>query len=164
MQTEADRQQLLYRVVTGSTALGFGCMFASLEALRPSPTGFSFEFSLRTVIAFVCGGAWVFPFWRFLFKNSQVSGRKLTIIWVGGLVALAVLGIGAFLYPLRFVPKERLPEIRTGLITAFFALSGVVGLLWGAKRFMDSDEKQEREKLKEALTPEQAGKGKGAAP
>src|SRR4051794_11560672 len=131
MQTEADRQQLLYRVVTCSTALGFGCMFASLEALRPSPTGFSFEFSLRTVIAFAVGGAWVFPFWRFLFKNSSASGRKMKIIWAVGFAALAVLGIGAFLYPLRFVPREKLPEIRTGLITAFFALSGVVGLLWG---------------------------------
>lgn len=97
----------------------------------------------------------MFPFWWFLFKSSNLSGRKLTVIWVGSLVALAVVGIGAFLYPLRFVPKERLPDIRTGLITAFFALSGVVGLLWGVKRFMDSDEKQERamEEGKEKSAP-----------
>ncbi|MDB6121875.1 MAG: hypothetical protein JWQ71_868 [Pedosphaera sp.] len=126
-----------------STALAFGCMIASLEALRPSGTGFSFEVTFRTLIAFMLGGTIAFPFWRLILNGSNWSQRKLTIVGVSLVLLLLLLGVGAFLYPLRFVPKDKLPEIRTGLITAVFALSGVGLLLWGVKRFIDSDEKQE---------------------
>jgi hypothetical protein len=143
MNRDSDHQRRLYPVVTYSTALAFGCMIASLEALRPSGTGFSFEVSFKTLIAFVLGGAIALPFWRLILNGSNWSRRKITLVG-GGLVAvLILLGVGAFLYPLRFVPKSQLPEIRTGLVTAVCALSGVGCLLWGVKRFVDSDEKQE---------------------
>jgi hypothetical protein len=57
-------------------------------------------------------------------------------------VIVLVLGVGAFLYPLRFVPRDKWPEIRIGLITAVCALSGVACLLWGVKRFVDADERE----------------------
>src|ERR1700755_3143258 len=100
MQTDPENQQKLYRVVTYSTALAFGAMIASLEALRPSSTGFSFEVSFKTLIAFLLGGAIAFPFWKLIFNRSNLSQRKLSFVWIGFLTVLLMLGIGAFLYPL----------------------------------------------------------------
>jgi hypothetical protein len=143
MNQDSTNQRRLYPVVTYSSALAFGTMIASLEALRMGAAGITFQLTYRTFIAFVLGGAIVVPFWRLIFHGSSLSRRKLTLLWIAVVAVLVLLGIGAFLYPLRYVPREKLQEITTGLVTAVCALSGVAFLLWGVKRFVDSDQKQE---------------------
>ena len=145
MNNDSKNQQRLYPIFTFSTALAFGCMLATLEALRPAPAGFSFELSYKTLIAFLAGGAIAFPLWHLILNGTHLGKRNLTLVTGGMVVLLLVLGVGAFLYPLRFVPRDKWPEIRTGLVTAVCALSGVACLLWGVKRFVDSDEREERE-------------------
>jgi hypothetical protein len=146
MNDDSQTQRRLYPIFTFSTALAFGCMLATLEALRPDSDGFHFVTSYKTLIAFVAGGAIAFPLWRIILNGTRLGQRNLSLATGFMVVVLLVLGVGAFLYPLRFVPREKWPEIRTGLITAVCALSGVATLLWGVKRFMDSDEKAERDK------------------
>jgi hypothetical protein len=142
---DSPTQRRLYPIFTASTALAFGCMAATLEALRPDTAGFSFQVTYKTLLAFVAGAAIAFPLWRFILCGNRL-GRRNRSLTTGMLVALLmILGVGAFLYPLRFVPRSKWPEIRVGLLTAVCALSGVAGLLWGVKRFVDSDEKAERE-------------------
>jgi hypothetical protein len=143
MEPDSKTQRGLYKVVTYSTAAALGVMIASLEALRPTPSGFSFQISFRTLIAFVLGGAVAFPFWGFIFNGAKWSQRKIKVAWAGLVAILVLLGIGAFLYPLRYVPKEKLPDITIGLVAAVLVLSGVGFLLWRVKRFLDWDEKQE---------------------
>ena len=146
MNEDSKTQRRLYPVFTFSTALAFGSMFATLEALRPDAAGFSFEPSYKTLIAFVAGGTIAFPLWRLILNGTRLGQRNLNLATGGMIVLLLILGVGAFLYPLRFVPRDKWPEIRTGLLTAVCALSGVVCLLWGVKRFVDSDEKAEQDK------------------
>lgn len=143
MNSDSKNQQRLYPIFTASTALAFGCMFATLESLRPDSAGFTFELSYKTFIAFVAGGAIAFPVWRLILNGTRLGERNLSLATGTMVVLLLVVGVGAFLYPLRFVPRSKWPEIRTGLLTAVCALSGVAGLLWGVKRFMDADEKNE---------------------
>jgi hypothetical protein len=141
MNQDSPNQRRLYPVFTISTALAFGCMLATLETLRPDSAGFSFEFSYKTVIAFLAGAAIAFPVWRLILNGTRLGQRQLSLATGGMVVLLLVVGVGAFLYPLRFVPRDKWPEIRTGLVTAVCALSGVACLLWGVKRFTDADEK-----------------------
>ena len=121
-------------------------MLATLEALRPDSDGFSFEVTYKTLLAFVAGAIIAFPIWRLVLTGTRLGQRNLNFATGAMVVLLMVLGAGAFLYPLRYVPRDKWPEIRTGLITAVCALSGVACLLWGVKRFVDSDEKIEEEK------------------
>lgn len=146
MNDDSQTQRRLYPIFTFSTALAFGCMLASLESLRPDSAGFHFEPSYKTLIAFVAGAAIAFPLWRLILNGTRLGQRNLSLATGLMVVVLLVLGVGAFLYPLRYVPRDKWPEIRTGLITAACALSGVACLLWGVKRFVDSDEKSEEEK------------------
>jgi hypothetical protein len=145
MNGDSQTQRRLYPIFTLSTAIAFGCMLATLEALRPDSDGFHFEVSYKTLIAFFAGGAIAFPVWRLILNGTRLGQRNLNFATGAMVVLLLILGVGAFLYPLRYVPRDKWPEIRTGLITAVCALSCVAGLLWGVKRFVDSDEKKQEE-------------------
>lgn len=114
-----------------STALAFGCVAATVESLRGDRSGFSFQISVGTFAAFVVGAVVAIIYWRLALRNS-FAARSASFL-------LALAGIGAFLYPLRFVPSERLPEVAIGLGTATCAISIVVWLLWRVKRFLDAD-------------------------
>src|ERR1700733_13166834 len=101
----------ILRIITFGSALTWGGIMASLQALTPAPAGFSFHVSWLTVAAFIGGTAAVYFFWRLIAE------------------ALLILsGVAAFLYPLRFVPKSKLPEISIGLAFAVAALSIVAAL------------------------------------
>jgi hypothetical protein len=150
MNDDSQTQRRLYPIFTLSTAVAFGCMLATLEALRPDADGFSFEVTYKTLIAFVAGGVIAFPLWRLILNGTKLGQRNLNLATGGMVVLLLVLGVGAFLYPLRFVPREKWPDIRAGLLTAVCALSGVACLLWGVKRFVDADEKEEADHSKKS--------------
>lgn len=151
---DSPNQRRLYPIFTISTALAFGCMLATLEALRPDAAGFSFDVSYKTILAFIAGAAIVFPIWRVVLNGSRFGKRNIRFVIGSEIALLALVGVGAFLYPLRFVPREKWPEIRVGLLTAVVALSCVGGLLIGVKRLLDSDELPEDESSKPKSPPE----------
>jgi hypothetical protein len=125
----------LLRVITCGSALTWGGIMASLQALRPDATGFSFHASWLTFVAFIAGTASVYFFWKVMLRKA--AGQKL---WRRIAEALLILsGVAAFLYPLRFVPKAKLPEISIGPAIAFVALSMVGFLLLAIRRFLLAD-------------------------
>src|SRR5581483_6004134 len=78
-------------------------------------------------------------FWRIMLSRAGGARQKSLRFWAE--LLLLLLGMAAFLYPLRFVPREKLPEMFTGLITAVCALSLLGGLLVMMGRFLESDDK-----------------------
>ena len=135
-EPESANSRLLMKIVLWSTALSFGCAFASDQALKFTTGGFSFEFSLGTVIAFIVGTGFGLLFWR-LAAGGKSSLRKAT-----GLMIL--VGVGLFLYPLRFVEARHLPEVAVGLIAAVFALSVLGFLTLQVKHYFDADERENK--------------------
>jgi len=126
------------------TTLGCGAMAGSLEALHAGAAGFYFVFSWRTGIIFVCGAAIVLWVWKIVLNETDTPGQRFARRVVKGLLLLSAAA--AFLYPLRFVPKAKLPEIAIGLGLAACALSIVGYLLLRARRFLEADEREtERE-------------------
>jgi hypothetical protein len=122
------------------TALGCGAMAASLEALRAGSAGFYFALSWRTGIIFACGAALILWVWKIVLDESDTPRQRMARRVAKGLL-FASAG-AAFLYPLRFVPKSKLPEIAMGLGLAACALSIVGFLLIRARRFLEADERR----------------------
>ncbi|MES1180307.1 MAG: hypothetical protein ABUL66_00430, partial [Verrucomicrobiota bacterium] len=119
-ELESPNGRLLMKIVLWSTALSFGCAFASDQALQFSTGGFSFQFSLGTLVAFAVGVAFGLLFWRL------AAGGKSGIL--KAMALMIFVGLGLFLYPMRFVQTRHLMEVAVGLVAAVFALS-VLGFL-----------------------------------
>jgi hypothetical protein len=131
-QLEATLGRGLFRIVLGTTVLGLGCMAAALQALQRGSTGFTFRVSAWTFVAFAVGSAAGFLYWK-LTASSLLAARLAAAM-------LLVAGVGAFLYPLRFVRSDKMVEIAIGLAFATCALSMVALQLWKIKLFFDADD------------------------
>jgi hypothetical protein len=137
-----DRE--LLRVMVLGTSLASGAMASSLEALHAGPTGFYFTLSWRTGVVFVCGAALVLWVWKVVLNETDTPRQRLARRVAKGLLVLSAAA--AFLYPLRFVPKSKLPEIAIGLGMAACALSIVGYLLLRVRRFLEADERENQGK------------------
>lgn len=85
-----------------------------------------------TPVAFVIGALISVLYWKVVLKNKR--GTRLAS-WL-----MALAGVGMFLYPLRFIPGDKLHDMAVGLVFAVIALSGVAGLLMMMKKFLSEDE------------------------
>jgi hypothetical protein len=133
-ESESRSSRDFFKIASLGTALGFGAAAASAASLRSSPTGFSFQITAGTFVAFAIGAAIALIYWKLVASNSKAARR--------GSFFLALAGVGLFLYPLRFVPAGNLHDLAVGLILATCALSIVGFLLWRVKRFLDTDSQQ----------------------
>lgn len=140
MKPESQNDSDFFRVATVSICLSFGVMIASLQALQPSTAGFSFKITGGTWVAFVLGAVLSYGYWRLASQPATTPGRRLfrrICTWL-----LMLSGVGALLYPLRFLPAERLPDVAIGFTCAVVVLSFVGYLMWRLKKFFDQDEEQ----------------------
>jgi len=131
-QADGSLSRTFFNIVVGSTALGLGFMAAAIEALRRDVGGFTFHASAGTFVAFVIGLIAGLYYWKVAFR-SLLAARA-------GTALLVLAGLGGFLYPLRFVPSDKMAEIGIGLGFAVCALSIGAFLLWRMKRFFEEDE------------------------
>jgi hypothetical protein len=139
-KTEKNERDIR-RVIVWGPAAAFGGSLGSLASLQSSPTGFYFELSPRSFVAFIIGALLVFPFWRVVFSppGKSRSGPGRIIL---AMLFLALLGIGSFLYPARLVPSEKLHAMFIGLGIAVCALSMVGGGLLLMAHFLEADARQ----------------------
>jgi hypothetical protein len=128
----------LIRLASFATAVGFGFGAASIQALRKTSGGLSFEFSAMTGVAFVIGAAIAIGFWRLLATslNSDKPNTKALRAAVAGLIVMAVAG---FLYPLRFVAEEKYADLWIGLGLAVMVLALVGTVFWHLVRLLNKD-------------------------
>src|SRR5229473_155349 len=96
MTNEAKNEGDILKVISYGTAIGFGFMLASLEALRRGSTGFTFQVSFWTLLAFALGPVIVLPFWKIIFNRSGGPRQRFLRGWAE--MMLSLLGVGAFLY------------------------------------------------------------------
>ena len=132
----------LLRIAALSTAIGFGSVTGSLYSLRQSPSGLTFVFSVGTLVAFVVGAAAGWFYWRALDRmivRADSGGPKKLSRFVLFNVAAALMGLLAFLYPIRFVQRERVREVLEGMGAAFVVLAMVGIALWRVIKFFNAD-------------------------
>jgi hypothetical protein len=135
-RADSNDERLFFRIVSYSTGLAFGGMLAALESLYNDGSGFSFHVSVGTLGAFAMGFVAGLVYWRIVLLASR---ERASLLLRTASFLLLLGGVTAFLYPLRFVPVEKLSEIFKGLATATVALSLVAFMLWRLKTFFDQD-------------------------
>jgi hypothetical protein len=131
MAEESKNDRLLNRIIAYGLSLSFSVLLASLEALRATNSGFTFEVTWRTLVALVLAAAVVAPCFQIIVYSQNKGARR------AALIVVVLIGIGSFFYPLRFVPREKMGAIFTGLGLAVVALSSVGGFLLLVRRFFE---------------------------
>ncbi len=132
--TKNDR--LLNGIIIYGFSMAFGMLMASLEALRPTRSGFAIEMSWWTLFTLLVCAAGMLPWFHIIVYSERKYLRRVA------LTVVTLLGIGAFFYPLRVVPQEKMRPIFIGLSVAVAALSIMGGLLLLLHRFFESEEKR----------------------
>jgi hypothetical protein len=124
-----------FRIASVSTALALGCAAVVLQAMGQGTGGFSFRFSYGSVAAFAIGAAGGLFYWKVAVEKLRAKFRKSFF------VGTAVAGLAMFLYPLRFVPREKLPDIAIGLTVAICVVSSGGIILWQIGKALRAEEK-----------------------
>ena len=135
MTAETNNSRRLSRIIVLAFSLAFGVVFASLEALRPSPGGFSVDLSWWTLFTLLASAILMHPCFQIIASSQRSRRRRAALVFV------TLLGVAAFFYPLRFVPREKMAAVFTGLAGAVVALSCVAGALLMLRRFFEREEK-----------------------
>jgi hypothetical protein len=124
----------LSRIIVICLSLAFTVLIGTMEALRVSDNGFTFEITWRTALALALGAAVVIP----CFYTLVYSGTKATRT-IAKIIIIAT-GITGFFYPLRFVPHRQMRAIFGGLALAIFAIGLVATFLYLLHRFLSKEE------------------------
>ena len=140
MSVERGEDRGLLGIMILGTALACGALGASLEALRARTAGFYFKISWRTGLVFVCGTLLILWIWRIMLDETDSPRQRLSRRLAKAF--LFAFAAGAFLYPLRFVPKSQLPDVAIGLTLAIFVLSIIGVVIWKTRRFLEQEEKE----------------------
>ena len=129
-------------------ARGCGLCGAALYALRSTSSGLTFMLTRGAVVAFVIAALLAWSYWhlviRLAFSDSgrgpggtlSPRDRRKFVLFSALLI---VLGVGGFLYPLRFVPNERLSDVVQGLVIAAACVAFIAAALWRLSRFLEKD-------------------------
>jgi hypothetical protein len=136
----------LFRIAGVGASLAFGTMVASLFALKSRPDGFAFELNAITIVAFVAAAALGWFYWRMIARMAAEPGRqprqkKFVVFSIG----LVLVGLVSFLYPLKFIPKEKRKDVFIGLALAAGCITGVAFVMMKVKKFLDADLKRSEE-------------------
>lgn len=137
-----DPDSTLFRIAGAGAALAFGAMVASLFAVRSTAAGFVFELNALAVVAFVVSAIVAWFYWRLVarmaFDKAPEQRRKKFAVFS---IALLVVGVLAFLYPLVFIPQAKRKDVFIGLALAFGVLTGVGFVMRQVIKFLAADQK-----------------------
>lgn len=150
-ESPKNRRDFL-RIITGSSALAFGAMVASLYSLRRAPSGFRFEFNTGSALVFLAGAGLAWGYWRTVSGMPesaegpapgspsealrQEAEKRKRVWFILYSIGLALVSLVCFLVPLQHVAEENRRDIVEGLFMALGAIALVVLILWRFIRWL----------------------------
>jgi hypothetical protein len=136
----------LFHLAGAATALAFGVMVASLFIIQQGPNGLVFRLTTLAVIAFLVAAPAGWFYWRLIARmateRAPEQRRKKFIVFSAGLL---LVGVFAFLYPLKFIPQEKRRDVFIGLALAFSCIGGVGVVMWKVRNFLEADLRKSEE-------------------
>ena len=130
-ETSFFDQPLLRAIVIGGTALTLAVMLGSLALINGrNASGFQWGWSWWAVVWFAIGLVFTQSFWRAVFRLQAEPSHENKAKVVYLVFTLLVLGVGSFLYPVRFLEQQNYLAIARGLFTAFVFLGSIVVMLF----------------------------------
>jgi uncharacterized membrane-anchored protein len=152
---EKSSTSALFNIASYGAALAFGVMVATLFALERTSHGLSFRLNAGAVISFLVAAPFAWFYWRLIARmateRAPEQQRKKFIVFSAGLL---VVGVMAFLYPLKFVPAEKRFDVFVGLALAFMCIGGVGFVMLKVRKFLEADLKSSE------AEDERSGKGR----
>src|SRR5688572_25601255 len=136
------QDKLLRRIVVASTGLGIALMLASLAAVqfgKAQSLQFAWHWSIAVVM--FLGAYWNWRFWKLIWKAYDAPAANLKRNITIAFALLLALGLGTFLYPIRFISAEYHLPITRGLATAVLFLGTMGWLIYKLGRgFLECDQ------------------------
>ncbi len=124
-------QPLFRTIVIGGTGLTLAVMLGSLALISGrNAAGFLWSWSWLSLFWFGAGLLFTRSFWQAVFRAAKEPSHQAKANVAYHLFALVVLGVGAFLYPVRFLEQRHYFDIARGLFAAFVFLGSVALLLF----------------------------------
>jgi hypothetical protein len=133
MKSDTKFDPGLSRIMVICLSLAFVVLICSMESLRVTPTGFSFEITWRTALAVALGSAVMAPcFYTLVYSGTRVTRAIAKVI-------IAAVGITGFFYPIRFVPRDQMHAILSGLVLAICAIGTIAIFIYLLHRALERD-------------------------
>jgi len=137
---------LFRRLVTAASAAGMGGVVGSLATVRQGPHGFEFHWTALAIPGFVAGALIACLYWAMIFRFSARAGSQRGRRWIAvASVLLMGLAVGAFLYPIRFIPEQKRGEVIIGLAAAVTVLGGIGYLIHTIVGWLEQDDAEAAE-------------------
>ena len=144
---EKSNTSALFNSAGSGAALAFGAMVATLFALERTSHGLTFRLNAAAIISFLVAAPVAWFYWRLIARmtteRAPEQRRQKFIVYSIGLL---LIGVMAFLYPLKFVPKEKRKDVFIGLALAFGCIGGVGLVMLKVRKFLEADLKSSEEK------------------
>jgi len=125
-----------------SSALGIGGVVSSLTLLSSGPNGFEFHWSNLALPAFLIGALLSTGYWWIVFRmssRSTVAEQKFLTI---ASILMLVLGVVAFLYPIRFIPQQKRADVIIGLSAAILVLGTIGYIIYSLVHWLEQDSEE----------------------
>jgi hypothetical protein len=130
-ETPLFEQPIFRTIVTTGTGLALAAMLGSLALIKGrDASGFQWGWSAWSLVIILAAFLFNSSLWRAVFRASTGRSPENKSKVVYHIFVLALLGVGSFLYPLRFLSEQHYFTIARGLFTAVLFLSGVGVLLF----------------------------------
>lgn len=133
-------------VIMVSSALGLGGVISSLTLLSRGPHGFEFHWTNLAIPAFVLGVVISCGYWWIVFRLSRptTAGRRNYRFLVAASCVMIALALGAFLYPIRFIPPQKRTDVIIGLAIAVLVLGTIGYLIHTIVRWLEQETEEKR--------------------
>ena len=121
-------------------------MLGSAAAIRIGEgTGLQFGWHWSIAVVALAVVAWNWRFWNLVWEFQEDQSKKTRGKLVFHLGILLLLGLGTFLYPMRFIEQSHWDGILKGLATAVTFLGTVLWLLFKfGKGFVEFDNAEQK--------------------
>lgn len=129
-QPTTDSDKLFRRLLIGATAFALGVMIASVGSIRTSGSGLQFVWHWSVLIWSLLGALCAWPFWHLVWAVQDNPSRSNKLRLALFCVLMLGLGVGGFLYPLRYTAPAYREDLLEGLIAAVLVLSAGGSMLF----------------------------------
>lgn len=130
------------KIAVSSTGLGIAFLLGTLAAIgMHNGGGFQFGWRWPILAVVALGVLWNWRFWNLVWARIDQPEKKSVRPIVLHVVMLLLIGVGSFLYPLRFVAGANWFNLSKGLVTAILFLGTCVFFIFKfGKMFVEMDE------------------------
>ena len=96
--------------------------------------GFHFDWTWLTLLWMALGALYNWVFWRAIWEVADRPTPRAKARFAAMVAGLIAAGVFGFLYPLRFLAPNKLPDISFGLVIAVIFLGGIGVAMWFVAR------------------------------